>query len=273
LACGNGAVVWIANEILNGQGARTKVTGVDYANIAPFSALGRDKKLFPMVSFLKNTSIEQLPFADGTIDVAVSQYGLEYSDIEKTIPEVIRVLKPAAKMCFVLHRNKSDLIGSAGLIMEIIDDILDGEKIAEKYLLLDELYNAAKNRQEIEQSAAIKRQRTQINMSLYAIEKKIQLIPGGVPMLFECLQNFEKEFPKQAANRNGKRKQNIAAAVESLQRYKVRMEGHHGAGLTDAELEQLIALIERGGFAIVENGDLMYREGANVGSVLVARRD
>jgi SAM-dependent methyltransferase len=44
-----------------------------------------------------------LPFADHTFDLAVSQYGLEYTDLESSVPELLRVLTPGGAVALVLH--------------------------------------------------------------------------------------------------------------------------------------------------------------------------
>jgi len=44
-----------------------------------------------------------LPFADHTFDLAVSQYGLEYTDLESSVPEMLRVLTPRGDVALMLH--------------------------------------------------------------------------------------------------------------------------------------------------------------------------
>lgn len=44
-----------------------------------------------------------LPFADHAFDLAVSQYGLEYTDLESGVPELLRVLAPRGGVALVLH--------------------------------------------------------------------------------------------------------------------------------------------------------------------------
>jgi SAM-dependent methyltransferase len=44
-----------------------------------------------------------LPFADATFDLAVSQYGLEYTDTGRSVPELLRVLSPGGGVAMVLH--------------------------------------------------------------------------------------------------------------------------------------------------------------------------
>jgi len=44
-----------------------------------------------------------LPFADRTFGLGVSQYGLEYTDLERSVPELLRVLAPRGGVAMVLH--------------------------------------------------------------------------------------------------------------------------------------------------------------------------
>jgi SAM-dependent methyltransferase len=44
-----------------------------------------------------------LPFADRSFDLAVSQYGLEYTDLERSVPELLRILEPGGAIAMVLH--------------------------------------------------------------------------------------------------------------------------------------------------------------------------
>jgi SAM-dependent methyltransferase len=47
-----------------------------------------------------------LPFADHAFDLAVSQYGLEYCDLDRSVPELLRVLAPGAGVALVLHHGQ-----------------------------------------------------------------------------------------------------------------------------------------------------------------------
>ena len=86
VACGNGALTWVSNEILNNGPRKTNITGVDFADISPFKVLHRKKRDFPAIRFIGNTPAENLPFEDQSVDLVISQYGLEYTNPDKTIP-------------------------------------------------------------------------------------------------------------------------------------------------------------------------------------------
>lgn len=44
-----------------------------------------------------------LPFPDGTFDLAVSQYGIEYTDLQRSVAELLRVLASGGGVAMILH--------------------------------------------------------------------------------------------------------------------------------------------------------------------------
>lgn len=65
------------------------------------------------VRFHPRTPAESLPFADGTIDFACSQFGLEYSDTTPSIPELARVLRRGGHMALIVHHQAASIVRSA----------------------------------------------------------------------------------------------------------------------------------------------------------------
>lgn len=55
------------------------------------------------VHFHPGVRNEALPFDDASFDLITSQYGLEYSDLDRATAELRRVLKPAGAVRLVLH--------------------------------------------------------------------------------------------------------------------------------------------------------------------------
>ena len=141
LACGNGALTWIANDLLNSQQPQATITGVDFAAIDPFKVLGRKPDDYPAITFIGNSPIEQLPFADGSVDIAISQYGLEYSDLDQSIPEIARVLTPAGKMSFILHARDGDLVKGATLPLKDYRNMLEFMRLDELILKLAKFHD------------------------------------------------------------------------------------------------------------------------------------
>ena len=90
VACGSGAVGYLLTRVHD-----VKVVGVDFAQL-PASQSDR-------VTLQPGVRIESLPFADRSFDGAVSQYGIEYGDVEAAAAELGRVLKPNAPIAFLVH--------------------------------------------------------------------------------------------------------------------------------------------------------------------------
>ena len=98
LACGTGAVM---RSLLRGND-RLDLTGVDYAVLPKSSA----KK----IRLIGESDIAALPFDDESFDGLTSQFGLEYSDIAKSAPEMARVAKPGAGLRLVVHHADSPIV-------------------------------------------------------------------------------------------------------------------------------------------------------------------
>lgn len=93
LACGAGAVARLAREADRGFA----ITGVDFATaIKPIDG----------VNLVLGTPAEDLPFADASFDVVVSQYGFEYADQERAALELVRVLAPGGTAALIVHASE-----------------------------------------------------------------------------------------------------------------------------------------------------------------------
>jgi ubiquinone/menaquinone biosynthesis C-methylase UbiE len=266
--------VWIVDELLNKEKPTTHIAGVDFADIDPFSALGKSPKKHPMVSFCKNTSVDKLPFDDHSIDMAISQYGLEYSNLEKTIPELARVLKPRAKMSFILHDKASDIVKENLPQVEIMKYVLDELKLHEYYIRQDELNNSAKNIHEFKSNLDIVACRAKTNLALSELSEKVHKICALEPKhITTYVCNLNAEFNENLPFRNLKRKNAIVGHMKTLQVILERIEDLSTAALDEEELIRLVGYIEKEGFSIVEQKKLQYRDSANWGSILVAERN
>ena len=61
------------------------------------------------------TRAEALPLPDACVDLACSQFGIEYAPAEGAVAELRRVLKPQGRAAFVLHAEASLLVDVAGI--------------------------------------------------------------------------------------------------------------------------------------------------------------
>jgi ubiquinone/menaquinone biosynthesis C-methylase UbiE len=100
LGCGAGAV----GRQLSSARDDVHITGIDFARIP----LAIDRQ----VELLSDTAMECMPFADGTFDAVVSQFGYEYSQTERTAREMARVLGPNARVSLLVHHAGSSIVAT-----------------------------------------------------------------------------------------------------------------------------------------------------------------
>lgn len=101
LATGNGAVIELAVEGLGADQLPVDFHGVDSARIRP--RLGTSPRPGVRCRWYPGVENTSLPFAAGKFDAVTSQYGAEYGDLEATILETARVLKPDRRLLWICH--------------------------------------------------------------------------------------------------------------------------------------------------------------------------
>jgi len=77
------------------------------------------------IEFHSHTPCESQPFDDDRFDLVTSQFGFEYSDIERSLLEIRRVLKVDGRFVAISHHLDSDLIKAAIVEVEVYERALD----------------------------------------------------------------------------------------------------------------------------------------------------
>lgn len=104
LGTGNGGLLQLACS-LQPAGARWQLTGVDLAEPVPawFDPARHGARL----RFLGGTPMEALPLEDASVDLLLSQFGIEYAPRGVVQRECLRVLAGAGRFAFLLHHADS----------------------------------------------------------------------------------------------------------------------------------------------------------------------
>lgn len=105
IATGNGALPQLLLHF-DPEGARS-CDAVDLAQMAPAWVADLTPSQRPRVRFHGGQAAETLPFADGQFDLVMSQYGLEYTDLARSVPELLRVLKAGGQVRLVVHHAQA----------------------------------------------------------------------------------------------------------------------------------------------------------------------
>lgn len=124
LCTGNGAVALLAAE----DARAARIVAVDQADIDPPAFVSRHADLYARIEFRGGTDVQALPYGDGGFDAVVCQYGIEYSNLDRSLPEAVRMVAPGGRVRFVVHaadgvvaRDAGAVIADADLLLEEID--------------------------------------------------------------------------------------------------------------------------------------------------------
>jgi SAM-dependent methyltransferase len=126
LCTGNGAAALIAAEIGRRERKGFEIVAVDQADIDPPAYVTRHAEDFATIRFLPATAVEALPYPDRSFDAAISQYGIEYSDLSRSLPEAMRVIAPGGRLRFVIHAADGAVAAGARTVIAEADLLLDG---------------------------------------------------------------------------------------------------------------------------------------------------
>lgn len=267
IACGNGALCWMAHEILNTEVPDLQIIGIDYADINPFKRLGKRKADYPQVSFLGHTPAEQLPFADGSVDLVVSQYGLEYSSLASSVAELGRVLSAAGKVCLVSHVSQSVLVQTEMRMLAACREILYEDRLHDLYLALDALMRRTTDDSALE----IKQLKKEIAHVSFRVRNRVRDFRKKVDVE-NYLYRIEKVFAENTPRRSKKRQQEVELARDLLSTFVRRLEDLSAAALTPERQDWLIQLLQQQGLHVVEQRPLYIEAGVLWGQGLVAQR-
>lgn len=104
---GNGAIPLLAHSTAGRRGEHWQVHGVDLADIDPPGVAGEAADQYGDIRFHPNTSMTELPFADGSVDLVCSQFAFEYAPRERAAREILRVIGKDGRAAMVLHSDDS----------------------------------------------------------------------------------------------------------------------------------------------------------------------
>lgn len=132
LCTGNGAVAVIAAEIGSVHRRNFAITGIDLADIDPKRFVSRYGVIAQGVTFVPRSNCETLAYADGSFDAVVSQYGVEYSELDRTLDEAARILAPGGRIRFFLHAKEGTVVATTRKAIADADFLIDRQHICDK---------------------------------------------------------------------------------------------------------------------------------------------
>lgn len=120
LCTGNASIIRLAQENM-ANFSETFFTGVDYADIKVEDEVSRAEN----VNLLFNVNVSNLPLSDMHYHCIISNFGVEYSDINQSLKEVSRLLLPGGCFEFICHHEDSQLIKTSTAEIKLLNAIFE----------------------------------------------------------------------------------------------------------------------------------------------------
>jgi len=149
---------------------------LDAATIAPPWLHGVSAPVREHSVLHPGTLVEAMPFDSASIDWAVSQYGIEYSDLDCSLAELVRVLKPNGHVALVMHATDSVLADVARVEVTHCEWLLHAQgPIVAAARLLEPMSRVrdARSGQALRHDAAANEARQNFNACMRALDARV----------------------------------------------------------------------------------------------------
>lgn len=107
IASGNGALPRLLLGLDGAADTGSVIDAIDLATMAPNWLAALTPALRTRLHLHSGVPAEQLPFADARFDLVISQYGIEYADLDRALKEAARVLAPNGRLRLLMHHAQS----------------------------------------------------------------------------------------------------------------------------------------------------------------------
>jgi ubiquinone/menaquinone biosynthesis C-methylase UbiE len=246
VGCGNCSLL----PALIKSGVKGKYIGVDLASVE-ISAVAKEGLADSDIEVVLHpeTPAEKIPESDASVDLVASVFGIEYSDVEKSLPEVLRVLKPGGRFTALLHHSASVVTAmskraiseyNAEDLAAVIDALSTISTERDKTPSLADL----KNNREAEKS------RMSINMLAEKYLSSTDPRTANATM-FEFMTNALKFFKMMGASSEDRRDFITSLADEHRASYE-RFGQMVAVALDDSDIEQLQVTLQGLGFVATQ---------------------
>jgi len=240
IATGNGALPLMMSDYLKNRSVEGEVIGVDLANIkTDISSVKLAENL--NIKLLSNIDCIKLPFEDGQFELVISQFGIEYADLKKAVPEALRVLRTKGRLALVMHHKNSLILRRNRRILSLIksDEIEDIFKLLSG--IVDKM-GEVKSKQDLDrakQDQSCEALRKQLNASIgILVERDEEALKDC-----ELLNYVATLFQTGLFWKMDKKLNYIEFARQQLKTLYVRLSELADAAQSESSLAEIINLI------------------------------
>jgi ubiquinone/menaquinone biosynthesis C-methylase UbiE len=107
IGTGNGAVALIARDVTAQAGCAVEIEAIDIAAIDPARAARTLGLSLAGINFRGGVAAESTGYPECWFDAVAGHYALEHTQVEATLAELARIVKPGGETLFVIHHAGS----------------------------------------------------------------------------------------------------------------------------------------------------------------------
>ncbi|MEN8251128.1 MAG: class I SAM-dependent methyltransferase [Bacteroidota bacterium] len=250
VATGNGAIARIAALSSKNNDREFSITASDKARQKP-----AETNYDNGIKYLLNSPTENLEFPGHQFDLITSQFGIEYSDIKKSLPTLFKHLKPGAELIFIAHNSQSIICNESREELNQYRSILDEQPIFKK---LDQLITSMGEIRSRSDLAALKSNRS-ADKSREAFNRLVAKLTAryseGI-VIADLLKQINPIF-KQMMMAPVSEKLKFSNTIKlNMQQARLRLQDMVSAALDEKGVKQLLLLAENTGFECSEASKL-----------------
>ena len=271
IATGNGAIPQLVCRACSNDMPR--VDAVDLAEVRPDWLATQPPQCSAALHFHAGASAEALPFAAASFDLVTSQYGIEYCDAARAVPELARVLGPEGRLALLLHHRESRLATVAREELRLADGLLRAGGFLDRLdVIVPWLAQAtsSEGRERLRNDPAANRARDDYNHAMQAVARDAAASP--FPDLLEEARAFSAQalgaLQRVSATETLSRCRDYRAAlIDARLRYAELCECAMDEGMMEAFAGRLAA----SGLVDVAFAPISHENGMLMGWTLTAR--
>jgi len=241
IGTGNGGLIQLLNRIC---AVKHQYTGIDSALINPVITS-------PSIHFKSQTQAENLNMGKNSVDLAVSQFGFEYSDFNLSVGQIKSALRPGGQLIVMMHHHLSEITLDTEHTLAAIEICHHRLKLLEKTSALLSAMEHTRN-----DELTLSRLRRTLNRTTSHIELSrrqdcVAYNRFADFYIAACLAVFEQKSIMHP-------QQQIKMLRDEITAYEARMKDMHQASLNPEKVVQLKKLLQQSGFleVVVEEFDL-----------------
>jgi len=254
IGCGNTALL---TSLLQ-SGKPVKYIGLDLAEIQ-INSIAQDllwQAIYPP-EILSGTAAEEIPLAGAQVDQIVSVFGLEYSKLNQSVPELFRVLKVNGRINFLLHHAGSIV---TEMSKKAVDEYISADiSLAISNLQMIEDIYQSKGKEFLKESPEAEGARGQINSLASRYLSDTNPATANATM-FEFMTNLLKYF--RIFNQDqGERQAFIDDLGREFVSYRLRFEEMVSVAKDKVEINQFQDICKQVGIEMLECKEVYDEKG------------